>query len=219
MLLAGTMMLGLVACQNAEVKETTTPSENVSQETTTPATSEQTKEEFKVTYPIDTDIKLSFYGTPPVYSGNTVENNPVHTGLKEKTGVNINWISVPEGTDSQQAFNLLWTEKDKPEIVFGTFKNETAKQFEADGLIYDLTSYLPDYAPDFWEYMNRPENEKLLKSITTTDGKILRIPQIQESQYNQTYIGYAIRQDWLDECGLEAPVTIAEWENVLKTFK
>ena len=32
-------------------------------------------------------------------------------------------------------------------------------------------------------------------------------------------MGPVIRQDWLDECGLQAPVTIDEWENVLVTFK
>ncbi len=223
LILAGTMMFGLVACGNSDTKESTKTSESVSAskpiEESEPANSDPVDEPYTFTYPVETDVVLSFYGGPDPYTDNTYDNNPVHMGIEEKTGIGIDWITIAAGTDKTQAYNLLWTEAEQPDIVFGTFENSRTQQLYEDNLIYDLTDYLPEYAPDFWEYMNRPENSTLLKAITSTDGKIFTVPQVQESQYNQTYIGFAIRQDWLDACGLTAPVTIKEWEEVLAAFK
>jgi len=42
---------------------------------------------------------------------------------------------------------------------------------------------------------------------------------MKEDAYSMVWIGPIVRQDWLDECGLKAPVTLAEWEKVLTTFK
>ena len=36
--------------------------------------------------------------------------------------------------------------------------------------------------------------------------------------WNDTYEGPVVRKDWLDECGLEVPKTISEFENVIRVF-
>ena len=203
----------------------------VSSETETQATSEtQVASETPVAdeewaYPVDTDVKLSFYihGT-----GNLAKSSlytdynevPFYKGLSEKTGIPVEWKCAVEGADKDAAYNLLLQEKVLPSIIFknGYTASDCNTLYE-DGLIYDLTDYLEEYAPDFWAYMNDPANVADKNAITNEDGKFLFFPMIRESEFNTTYVGPVIRQDWLDECGLKAPVTLEDWENVLTTFK
>lgn len=179
--------------------------------------------EEELTYPLDTDVELSIYvdsilDLAPEFAD--ASESPLHTGLAENTGISIDWQFPAQGADRAVALNLLWQEKELPDIILGNLVTPaSAVQWFADGVIYDLTDYLPKYAPDYWEYINKPENVDFLKSVSTADGRLYSVAGVRESTYNVTYCGPVIRQDWLDECGLEAPVTLEDWENVLVTFK
>jgi putative aldouronate transport system substrate-binding protein len=80
----------------------------------------------------------------------------------------------------------------------------------------DLTDLLADYMPDYYNAII--QNDTWMKYMTTDDGLIGGI-----YGFNQTELGlnqgYFIRQDWLDELGLDTPSTIDDWENVLTAFK
>ena len=40
----------------------------------------------------------------------------------------------------------------------------------------------------------------------------------EDGGWNDSYEGPVVRKDWLDECGLEVPKTISEFENVIRVF-
>ena len=40
----------------------------------------------------------------------------------------------------------------------------------------------------------------------------------EDGGWNDTYEGPVVRKDWLEECGLEIPKTISEFENVIRVF-
>ena len=184
---------------------------------------ESTVESEELTYPLDTDLKLDIYvdsilSLSPAYA--SADESPLHSGLEENTGISIDWQFPAQGADRAAALNLLWQDEVLPHIVLGgTVSTAKGTQWLADGVIYDLTDYLPKYAPDYWEYINRPENIDFLKSVTTADGRLYSVAGARESSYNLTYCGPVIRQDWLEECGLNAPVTLEDWEKVLVAFK
>ena len=223
--LAGVMVIGMMTgcgekqVQQGEVKESSATKET----TTTPSESQTAQEPEELTYPVDTDVELSFYLTRRglMKSSAYVDYNstPFYKGLSEKTGIAIDWQTHAEGADPKAAYNLLLQETKLPNIIwsdYGASPTAAAELYEA-GLIYDLTEYLPTYAPDYWKWLN--ENESSKKGATTEDGKILAFYMARESNFNITYQGPIIRQDWLDECGLKAPVTLEDWENVLRIFK
>ena len=227
-IVVGSMTVGLlVGCGQQESKQTSEKQEVSKEESSQTSLAEQNSEDVKepeeLTYPLDTDMEVSIWvysilNLSPEYAN--ASESPFHTGLAEKTGIDIDWQFPAQGTDAAVALNLLWQEEEMPHIVLGgAVKPDNGTKWLADGVIYDLTDYLPEYAPDYWEFINRPENEDTLKSLTTADGRFYSIAGFQESSYNITYAGPVIRQDWLDECGLEAPVTLEDWENVLVTFK
>lgn len=178
--------------------------------------------ETELTYPVDTDVELRMYclGLKPSSAYVDASESPFHTGLSERTGIKVNWEYPVEGADNNSSYNLMLQEEELPHIIYSGKANVAhATQLLADGLIYDLTDYIPKYAPDYWEYINRPENAESLKALKTESGQLYSIAAMRESEYNITYLGPVIRQDWLNECGLEKPVTLEDWEKVLVAFK
>lgn len=178
-----------------------------------------------IIYPIDSDVNLSFYIQDNLLqkSAAYVDFNsvPFYQGLSRNTGISVDWQTYAEGADSVAAYNLLLQDEKLPSIIYGGICGSPSVSTEllADGLIYDLTDYLPKYAPDFWEFINRPDRAEDKQTLLTEEGRILYFPFLKESDYNVTYLGPVIRQDWLNSLGLEAPVTLKDWENVLKAFK
>lgn len=176
-----------------------------------------------VSYPVDTDIELSWYvqgnlGLQSSYL--TADESPFHKGLQEMTGIKIDWQFPVEGSDGTAAYNMLLQEAELPNIISGyVFDATEANELMDAGLIVDLTDYVQKYAPDYWAYITDPANEIDYKSLQTTDGKLWGFGAFMETDENITYLGPVIRKDWLEECGLSEPVTLEDWENVLVTFK
>lgn len=176
-----------------------------------------------ITYPLDTDVTLTIYdgsgekmALSQAYS--SYEESPFHTGYAERTGVNLEWSKLPEGADTVTAFNMLQQESEMPNVMLFFTHHEYAEPLLNNGRIYDLTDYLPTYAPDYWAYITDPSRKDALRSTMTDDGRIYCFEFFRESPFGSVYCGPVIRQDWLDENGLEMPVTLADWENVLTVF-
>ena len=207
-ILAVVMVLSLVACGQKDKK---TDNEGTVD-----------KSAGNVTYPLSTDVELNIWCGNQMALATDIsswEASPFHSGLESLTGVKMNWLWPTKGADVSQAYNLLWTDYDVPDIIFHNVSNDDAKALLEDGYIYDLTEYLPEYAPNYWKWLNQPENEDTKKSVQLSDGSYFSVASMKEDAYSMVWIGPIVRQDWLDECGLKAPVTLADWENVLTVFK
>lgn len=175
----------------------------------------------EVTYPLQTDHKLSIWcpsTTAPLYKGyETYEQSPWHSGLAEQTGVEVEWRYPVAGANSKQAYHLLMMNETLPDIIsFGIDPGE-AQLLYNEGVLVDLKEYLPKYAPDYWEYITAPGREEYLRSVTTEEGQIYMFRLFIENDH--VPYGPVVRKDWLDECNLDIPKTIADWEVMLKTFK
>lgn len=172
----------------------------------------------EITYPLENAGSLTMwlkdgYGLHGDYL--EFSESPFHTGLSERTGVDIVWQRPVVGASEQAAYNLMLQEDPLPNIIYGVTVEEITDLYDQD-LIWDLTEYLPEYAPDYWEAIN--SDETWFNEIADIEGRILKFSMIRD-EANSYYQGMIIRQDWLDECGLEMPVTLEELENVLIKFK
>ena len=226
-MLTGVMAAGMLTGCGGDNKTASQSSEfqaeSASKDEAAQSQAESTEVAEGLTYPVDTDLELSLYID---YQGRLSKSSayedyssvPFYAGLSERTGIQIDWQTYAIGADHNAAYNLLLQEEELPNIIFGIHCND-ADELYNDGLIYDLTDYLPEYAPDFWEYINLPENAANKRAIANKDGRFLFIPFIRESGFNITFAGPVVRQDWLDELGLKSPVTLEDWEEVLIAFK
>jgi len=172
-------------------------------------------------YPMDTDITVSWWlgeGYVPDAVFASADDSPFHVNLQKMTGVNIEWRYPAAGTDGNQAFSLMLTEDKLPDIIFnGSNMMSDAARYIEEGVFLDLTPYLEEYAPAYWQWIH--SNPAYNNAMKTDAGQYYGFGFFREDGgWNDTYQGPVVRQDWLDECGLESPVTISDWTNVLTTF-
>lgn len=223
--LSAMMVFGMVGCGNE------TPVTNTESQTTKETENKQTNvateskvEEVVVSYPIETKETFTIFTNIGLLNNAYVSytESPFFQGLAERTGIDAEWQFPTPGSEATQAYNLMLTEKKLPDIIFTNQVNNAASGYKAllqDDLIWDLTDYLPTYAPDLWAVLNQPEYEYVLEGLKTEDGRIGFVPSFVEGDYNITYMGPVVRKDWLDECGLDIPVTLEDWEDMLTKFK
>ena len=147
----------------------------------------------------------------------TYEESPFHMGLMEETGVNIEWIFPPAGTDGAQAFNVMLASDTLPDIIWWGLMKDAERLME-EGVIRDLTEYMPEYSPAYYKFLKSKDiYDKYMK---TDSGKYYGYGFFREDGgWNDSYLGPVIRQDWLDELGLKTPETISDWDNVIRAFK
>lgn len=224
-MLASVMAAGmLTGCGGEKAPVSSSETDDVSTETQNDVATETEVVEGEFTYPVDTDVKISYYiAGKNLKKTDKYENYndvPFYKGLSENTGIEVDWQAPVVGADIEASYNLLLQEEVLPTIIYKEgFNASVTQQLYSDGLIQDLTEYLPKYAPDFWEWINDPAHEADKLAVTNDEGKFLYMPAAREAESNITYLGPVIRQDWLEEQNLNMPVTLEDWENVLTVFK
>lgn len=221
LLLAGTMALSVVGCGGNGNEESKSSETKVAEESKSTAAASSEAEEIDLSYPIKDAEGLSIFsiGLNLPDDKTDYKDVPFWQGLQENTGVELDVQFPTAGADWGQTFNLLLTDEVLPDIIFKYTNANECEQLIEDGVIYDLTEYLPVYAPDYWAFLNNPTYASVKDEITTATGKIATFMSARENLYGVCYVGPAVRQDWLEECGLDEPVTIADWEEMLVAFK
>lgn len=142
---------------------------------------------------------------------------------EKRTGIHVNFIHPTTGQEGEQ-FNLLLASGKLPDVIewnWPAYPGGIEKAID-DGLIIEINDLMDKgITPNFNEWVT-PEGKKeggiRAKGAVTASGKYFGFPSVSRGS-GVVSSGIIIRQDWLDELGLEAPVTIDEWEEVLTAFK
>lgn len=169
------------------------------------------------TYPIDTDKTLTWYIPLESNAAQSVKNlgdTAFAKELERQLGVDIEFIHPATG--GSESFNLMLASDELPDIIshyWTDFPGGPDKAI-ADGYIINLADYVDAYAPNLKKLLN--DNPEYAKDIKTDTGNVYQVPYITTAVSTG---GIIIRQDWLDDLGLQMPNTLDEWENVLTQFK
>lgn len=143
--------------------------------------------------------------------------------LEEKFNVNIEFVHPPIGQE-QDNFAVMMAGNELPDMIFcggiDSYYPGGVEMAYADGLLFDYTEYInEEYTPNFYNLISN--DEFLRRSVTDDQGRIVylgaKICGSETSDFN--YSGLLIRQDYLDQAGLEVPQTIDDWTNMLQAFK
>ncbi len=160
----------------------------------------------------DEDIEIwgTNTGYLPVEAGSELYNF-----YKEKIGVGIvqPYVEWNGGETYLEQLNLRIAAGDMPDI-FAPYNGNEAELIES-GALLDLTDLLPEKAPHLWESIPEEVWDAVKANDPTGENRIYVIPQVLEYGRN----GAMIRQDWLDNLGLEMPTTQEEFVEVLRAFK
>ena len=138
--------------------------------------------------------------------------------MEELTGCHVEWIHPASGANEEK-LNLIIASGNLPDMIVYNWKGIAggAKMYVEDEVILPLGSMVEKYMPNLTAY--NEENPDVKKQYTDDDGEIYYIPFIRKDKELKVFEGPQIRQDWLDNLGLEMPQTPDELYEVLKAFK
>ncbi len=132
----------------------------------------------------------------------------------EKTGIKVQ--AVP-ASDEQLATNPV-----KPDIIqvfnTGATMGSDVYSLITYGDIIPLNDlFAAGYGENYRAWLEKiPGADKMVKN---DDGIYPAFYMLRAADSPKSFSGMLIRQDWLDELGLEMPKTLADWDNVLRAFK
>lgn len=121
-------------------------------------------------------------------------------------------IIVPQNGYVEK-MNLMFASGEIPDVVQASSYTDAAlANAVEEGVFMPLEDLIPKYAPHLWETIP----QETWEALRYDDGHIYGLPEYMSSTTRRaTYI----RKDLLDKYGLDIPVTLDDYVNVLKVFK
>lgn len=218
LLLIFVFLLSVAGCSKKSTEKSTTTEKDkeVSQETT----SSDVKEE-AFTYPMK-DVEFSYWLELSPNINQVVTNlgeAPFVAELNKVTGVATEF-QHPVTNQVKEQFNLMVASGELTDIfeynILADYSGGPEKAI-SDGVIVDLTDYLPKYAPNLMKYYE--EHPEVAKFARTDTGKYYSFPFIRGDDSLMVFFGPVVNGKWLEELGLEYPETMDEWYTMLTRFK
>ncbi len=138
--------------------------------------------------------------------------------LTRLTNIKLKFLHPPTGQATEQ-FNLMLSSGDLPDIVYWNFLGVPGGPNKAieDGLILDLREYFEKYSPNLTKILD--ERPEIRKEISTDEGSYYCYPYLLIDQIVNNTFGFMARADWLEKLGIEKPVTIDDWYDMLVAFR
>ena len=139
--------------------------------------------------------------------------------LANLTGITIDFIHPPAG-QTDERFNLMVASGDLTDIIWRNWIAYPGGPVRAiaDGVIIDIRHYKENYAPN---KMDLILNHHYVDSrdLFTDYGQMFHFTFFRLDYLLRHTEGFYIRSDWLDTLGLNVPVSLCEWENVLRAMR
>ncbi|WP_105614052.1 extracellular solute-binding protein [Vallitalea okinawensis] len=218
--LISTMLVGCGAGDNSDAN--TKSQENVSKDV-----EEETKVESDVPdymnatgYPIVNEpitIKVVSTQTPVQAHFDDTVSIPE---LEKITGIHVDWELVPWSAANEKK-NLMLASGDYPDVFLRMFINslDVITYGSQQSTFIQLDDLIEQYAPNFNAIAKQYPIVK--NGLKAPDGGIYALPRIIDPSFTSMLSGDRLymRQDWLEDLGLEEPTNANELYTVLKAFK
>jgi len=146
-----------------------------------------------------------------------LENNIAYNKAAERTGITIEW-NFFSGQNYATNYSMMLIAEEYPDMAISQTTSYTGGVDKAieDDVWVNLAPYLEEYAPNFLRWVNLTEANR--KSAYTDEGNLAFMGLVYDRLQPQ-FLGAAIRQNWLDDLGLEMPEHVDEWHDVLVAFR
>jgi putative aldouronate transport system substrate-binding protein len=141
--------------------------------------------------------------------GQNENNNEIHSFLQEQIGYQLDWL-IGSREEQLAKLSLLIASGDPPDLM-----TPLPPSFFGELIEQRVLLPLDDLIDSHGAVFNTIVPESLWASAKA-GGQLFGVPQ---EGAVQSHGGPLMRQDWLEEAGLEAPVTVEDYVNVLRAFK
>ncbi|RAV17310.1 extracellular solute-binding protein [Paenibacillus contaminans] len=151
--------------------------------------------------PLNLDIMLPSFGTE-----SPKEDSPVIQALEKATNTKLHFEWAPNSSYGDK-YNITLASGKMPAIMVVQSKTASFVNAARSGAFWELGPYLKDYP-------NLSKANPITLKNSSVDGKVYGLYRTRPLGRN----GMMIRQDWLENVGLQPPKTIDDFYNVLKAF-
>ena len=144
-------------------------------------------------------------------------DNEFYQEMERRTGVHLEFEMV-SSADYQTNFNLMIASGNLADMIYvgASYYAEGVDAAIDDGYFLDLTDLVDEYMPNYEKVRTSDVQYELLS--TTDSGRLGAVYELRQSKQGP-WLGLWIRQDWLDDLGLDTPVTFDDYHEVLTVFK
>ena len=207
----------LAGCGKTSEENTQTTAEENTQTTAVSEAEGTAKEDLpfsKYAETVTVHLGGSMNPNAKILDGMSYEDNAYTRFLKDDLNIEVVYDWIASSSDYGEKMNLCIGSGTIPEMM-----NVNATQYRAllkYDMIQPLDQYFEDYASDKLKGFVESGGEELKKCITNDKGEMMAIPapSMMVGEMNEMWI----RQDWLDNLGLEAPRTWDEMATVAEAF-
>ena len=157
-------------------------------------------------------ITVTIYdrGKVPASEG-TIEENRWTRWINENGPVDVEFVAIPR-TNSGDKLYVLFASGTAPDLVF-EYSPAVRSTLYQQGQLMPLSEALEKYSTTYKERAEKYPN--ILAAGLMDDGELYGLGKINTSNFTRCVL---IRQDWLDNLGLEIPQTLEELRNVCRAF-
>ena len=217
-LVSATALVATALAGCGKTSEENTQTTAVSTQTTAVSEAEGTAKEdlpfSKYAETVTVHLGGSLNPNAKVPNGMSIEDNTYTRFLKDDLNIEVVYDWVASSSDAGEKMNLCIGSGTIPELM-----NVNAAQYRAllkYDMIQPLDQYFDDYASDTLKGYVESGGEEVKKCISNDKGEMMAIPapNITAGGINEMWI----RQDWLDNLGLEVPRTWDELVTVAEAF-
>lgn len=134
--------------------------------------------------------------------------------LEEKFNLRFEWDI---GT-SHERKQLIMASGDYPDVfIEAFFTKEEVLRYGQEGVLIPLNDLIDQHAPNVRKAIDEIETYK--ETVTTPDGNIYAIPNVNQCYHCTMSWKMWINTQWLDALGLDVPTTTEEYYDVLVAFR
>jgi putative aldouronate transport system substrate-binding protein len=169
--------------------------------------------------PVSVQTSLQAWGADVAIEGDTEDNTPFTRMIKKHLG--IEWkvtgdrgYTYADYNDRDTKLNLAMVSNNLPDFIDQP-RHDQWEQLLAAGMIEDITDAWNEVVSERIK-KNLEYDNRIAWSYADVDGRIMGIPYTQLIAQNNKVLW--IRQDWLDQVGMNAPVTLEDVGIVAKAF-
>ncbi len=215
LLLALLLCVGLLAscADSAEPSPSTTPTPTAS----TPGGTDPEPVDTEFAWPLAETATFQLWNGPMSTTANMTSPNDsfAYQEAERRTNVRIEWLQPAEGQQDEQ-FLLIIASDNYPDGFMGGNYLGGLDKFVDDGIIMDLRELVEAYAPN-WLSMANIDTVTWKKNVTDSG----RVPGFYNISYEvePTWWGPQLREDYLQDFGMDMPVTYDDWFEYLTKAK
>lgn len=174
-------------------------------------------------FPLKEKTTLTGMISYPANTESNPNNRTIFKRLQEKTNVEIEWTAIQSDQWADKIALNMANPKSLTDFVFSAgFGDSDLLKYAKQGVIIPLEDYIDAYMPNLSAVFEKYPEYKTM--CTDTEGHIWALPWIEQLGSEKTAIQTVgnmsfINKKWLDFLGLEIPITVDEFEQVLIAFR